>query len=172
LKATGPEEKIVVLGMGNSVVSDDRVGLAVAEQVRALLDESPIANVVVSESTRGGLELIDLLSGYRHAIIVDCLTLPDPRPGRVVQLSLGEVSGSARLVNAHEISIAEAFALAAHLGIDMPETVEIYAVEGGDTTTVSEQMTPPVEAAVLPLARRIHASLAKRAVERQDPATT
>ena len=152
--------RTAVLGLGNPVVADDRVGLAVAEEVRRLLERSPVANVEVLESTRGGFELIDLLSGFSHAVLIDCLTVPDPSPGRVQRLTLANVSGSARLINVHEISIWEAFELARKMGIDMPETVDIFAVEGEDTLTMSEEMTPRVAAAVEPLARQIHAALA------------
>ena len=156
-----PTPRIAVLGLGNPVVSDDRVGLAVAAEILRLLEASPIENVSVVESTRGGFELIDLLAGFHHAVIIDCLSLPDPVPGRVRELSLTNVSGSARLINAHEISIDTAFQLAAAMGIEMPKTVEIFAIEGLDTSTVSEEMTPAVAAAVSPLARRIHSSLAR-----------
>ena len=156
------EGRIAVLGMGNPVVSDDRVGLAVAEEIRRLLETSPIEGVTVVESTRGGLELLDLLTGFSDAVIIDCLTLPHPTPGRVRQLTLDHVAGSARLINAHEMSITHVFQLAAKMGIDMPRTVEIFAVEGGDTSTVSEEMTPAVAAAVEPLAREIHARIAQK----------
>lgn len=155
-------ERTAVLGLGNPVVSDDRVGLAVAEAVRRLLEQSPVENVEVLEGTRGGFELIELLGGFSRAILIDCLTLPNPTPGRVRRLSLSHLAGSARLVSAHEISIGEAFELAARLGKQMPREVEIFAVEGGDTSTISEQMTPAVAAAVEPLAREIHALLAGR----------
>ena len=154
--------RIAVLGMGNPVVSDDRVGLAVAEELRRLLAEAPIEGVAVLESTRGGFELIDLLSGFSDAVIIDCLTLPQPSPGRVQRLSLDRVTGSARLINAHEISLTQAFQLAAKMGIAMPRSVEIFAIEGGDTSTISEEMTPAVAAAVEPLAREIHALIAAR----------
>lgn len=157
--------RVAVLGLGNPVVSDDRAGLAVVDELRRLLEASPIENVSVLESTRGGFELIDLLSGFERAIIVDCLSLPDPTPGRVRELSLTNVAGSARLINAHEISVGTAFELAAAMGIAMPRTVEIFAIEGLDTSTVSEQMTPLVAAAVAPLARRIHAALAHNICE-------
>jgi hydrogenase maturation protease len=169
LSNTGPR-RTAVLGLGNPVVSDDRVGLAVAEEVRRLLGESPVAGVEVLESTRGGFELIDLLSGFSDAVIIDCLTVPDPSPGRVRRLTLENVSGSARLINAHEISIGEAFELARRMGIEMPRTVEIFAVEGGDTGTMAEELTPPVAAAVGPLARQIHALLAGK--DRACPAPT
>jgi len=73
----------VVLGLGNPVVSDDRAGLAVAAELKRLLEESPIAGVTVLESERGGFELIDLLAGHSRAILIDCLTVASPIPGRV-----------------------------------------------------------------------------------------
>jgi len=158
-------ERIAVLGLGNPVISDDRAGLAVVEELRRLLATSPIENVAVLESTRGGFELIDLLAGYSYAVIVDCLSVPEPDPGRVRRLSLDNVAGSARLINAHEIGIRDAFELARRMGTAMPETVEILAIEGGDTLTISEEMTPPVAAAVAPLARQIHSMLAARSVK-------
>lgn len=145
----------VVLGLGNPVVSDDRVGLAVAEELKRLLAEDPVENVVVLESTRGGFELIDLLAGHSRAVLVDCLTVPDPTPGRIRRLTLAEASGSLRLVNPHEIGVAEAFELARRLGIPMPQIVDIFGVEGEDTCTLSEEMTPAVSAAVEILARLI-----------------
>jgi hypothetical protein len=61
----------------------------------------------------------------------------------------------------HDISIADAFELATTLGTEMPGTVEIYAVEGGDTQTLTGEMTPPVIAAVAPLALSVHARAAE-----------
>jgi len=152
--------RTAVVGLGNPIVADDRVGLAVAEELRRLLRESPVEQVDVLTATRGGLELIDLLSGYERAILVDCMVVTDPCPGRVQEFTLDNVASSARLVNAHEASIADVFRLAATLGLPMPASVEIFGVEAGDAVTVSEQMTPAVAAAVAPLARRIHALLA------------
>ncbi len=158
-----PVGRTVVLGLGNPVLSDDGVGLAVAAEVKRLLAEEPISGVDVLASTRAGFELIDLLRGYARAIIVDCLTLPDPVPGRVRRLGLDDVAGSARLINAHEISIETAFRLAERLGIPMPEEVEILAVEAEDTSTIGERLTPAVAAAVAPLARAIYEKLRENA---------
>ena len=154
-----PVGRTVVLGLGNPVLSDDGVGLAVAAEVKRLLAEEPIPGVDVLASTRAGFELIDLLRGYARAIIVDCLTLPDPVPGRVRRLGLDDVAGSSRLINAHEISVAVAFRLAQQLAIPMPGEVEILAVEAEDTTTLNEGLTPAVAAAVAPLAQAIYEEL-------------
>ena len=152
----------MVLGLGNPVLCDDAVGLRVAAALALLLEVDPIEGVRIATSTRGGFELIDLLAGAREAIIVDCLSGPASEPGAIRHLTLQEVAGSARLVGAHDISVATAFDLAGQLGIEMPARVEIIGVEGADTLTVSEDLTPKVEAAVGVLARELHAFLRGR----------
>jgi hydrogenase maturation protease len=163
--------RTVVLGLGNPVVSDDGVGLAVAAELKRLLAEAPVRGVDVLASTRAGFELIDMLRGYARAILVDCIVLPDPRPGRVCQLTLDDVSGCARLVNAHEMSVGTAFRLAGQMGVPMPTGVEIIAVEAGDTSTIAEALTPAVQATVGPLAREIYDRL-KQNEPAADPLDT
>ncbi|HSB68255.1 MAG TPA: hydrogenase maturation protease [Candidatus Methylomirabilis sp.] len=163
--------RTVVLGLGNPVLSDDGVGLAVATELTRLLAVEPIRGVDVLASTRAGFELIDLLRGYTRAIILDCIVLPDPEPGRVCRLTLDDVSGCARLVNVHEVSVGTAFRLAERMGVPMPHEVEIIAVEAGDASTIAEGLTPAVQATVAPLAREIHASL-KRDEPAGDPPDT
>jgi hydrogenase maturation protease len=150
----------IVLGLGNPVRFDDAVGLRVAEAVERLLTEEPVPGVTVMTSTRAGLELIDLLSGASRAIIVDCLTLPNPVPGHVRRLTLNDVAGSARLVGAHDVTIAGAFKFAAAAGVPMPDDVEILAVEAFDTERIEEGLSPAVAAAVPALAREIYHRLA------------
>lgn len=169
IASDAPVGRTVVLGPGNPVLSDDGVGLAVAAELKRLLAEQPIPGADVLASTRAGFELIDLLRGYARAIIVDCLTLPDPLPGRVRRLGLHEVSGSARLVNAHEISVAVAFHLAERLGILMSKEVELLAVEAADTSTLAEGLTPAVAAAVAPLSRAIYEDLQRHAPPSDPP---
>lgn len=146
----------MVLGLGNPIVSDDRVGLEVAHQLTGLLELAPVAGVDVRTSTRGGFDLLDLLSGYDQAILVDCLAVPHPCPGRIRRLRLDEVAGSARLINTHGLGLADVFLLAEQLGIPMPQKLEIYGVEAADTSTLSEEMTPAVRDAAGRLARDLH----------------
>jgi len=163
--------RTVVLGLGNPVLRDDGVGLAVVSELMRLLAEAPVRGVDVLASTRAGFELIDLLRGYMRAIIVDCIVLPDPQPGRVCRLALDDVSGCARLVNAHEMSVGTAFRLAERVGIPMPADVQIVAVEAGDTLTIAEDLTPAVQATVGPLAREIHESLKENEPATEPPDT-
>ncbi len=166
MAATG---RTVVLGLGNPVLSDDGVGLAVATELKRLLAVAPIRGVDVLASTRAGFELIDLLRGYTRAVILDCIVLPDACPGRVCRLTLDDVSGCARLVNAHEVSVGTALRLAERMGIPMPHEAEIIAVEAADTATLAEGLTPTVQATVSPLAREIYESLKRNAPASEPP---
>jgi hydrogenase maturation protease len=163
--------RTVVLGLGNPVLSDDAVGLAVVSALRKLLMTAPIPGVDVLASTRAGFELIDLLRDYGRAILVDCVTMPDSRPGSVRRLSLDDVAGSSRLVNVHELSVGVAFRLAERMGIRMPTEIEILAVEAADTCTIAEGLTPAVEAAVDPLSCEIYEDLKRRAPATEPPDT-
>jgi hydrogenase maturation protease len=127
--------------------------------VARLLEDSPVPGVTVLTSTRAGLELIDLLSGASRAIIIDCIVPLDPIPGRVRRLGLDDVAGSARLVGAHDVTIASAFKFAEASGLPMPRVVEIYAVDAADTERIEEGLSPAVAAAVPTLAREIHTRL-------------
>lgn len=147
---------IIVLGLGNPVLTDDAAGLRVIDELVRMLAVQAIPGVMIESSMRAGFELIDLLHGYRHALIVDCLNIPDAVPGRIRQLTLESIAGMARLVNVHELSIATVFELARRLGIEMPEHVMIYAIEAGDVRTISEELSPAVAAAVRPLAVEIY----------------
>jgi hydrogenase maturation protease len=158
----------VVLGLGNPVLGDDAVGIEVAAELERLLAEEPIPLVRVATGTRGGFELIDILAGCERAVIVDCLSVARPVPGRVRRLGLGDAVSSARLAGSHVVSPGTAFQLAGMLGIAMPAAVDIYGIEGKDTTSFSEQLSPPVAEAVAPLARHLHERLKQRAGTHPD----
>lgn len=161
--------RTVVLGLGNPILGDDGIGLAVARELRRLLDRKSIHGVDVLISTRGGFDLIELLMGYGRALIVDCLDLPDPTPGRVHRLGLEHVAGCARLVSMHEIGIGTAFRLAGQLGVPMPADVEILAIEAADTRTIGEALTPAVRAAGDLVAQQVYEDLRQRAPENEPP---
>jgi hydrogenase maturation protease len=149
----------VVIGLGNPVRCDDAVGLHAAEAVARLLEADPVPGVHVTTSSRAGLELVDLLTGAAHAIIIDCLALPEPDPGRIHRLTPDDVAGSTRLIGAHDVSLGDAFALARVAGVPMPGTIDIYAVEVADIDRIGEELSPAVAQAVPALARQIHQRL-------------
>lgn len=153
--------RTVVLGLGNPILGDDAAGLLVAGELETLLTAQPLAGVTVLQSTRAGFELIEMLTGFDRAIIIDCLQQAEPEPGRIHRLSLAMFNGSARLHSAHDINLRTAFELAQRMHVPMPETLEIYGVEGADTLTFTEYPSPQVAAVVGHLAQQLHSRLAE-----------
>ena len=65
---------VLVLGLGNPILTDDAVGLVVARRVRAAL--TPEDDIEVEEAEVAGFALLDLLAERRAAVIVDAKENP------------------------------------------------------------------------------------------------
>ena len=102
-----PGPDTLVLGLGNTIITDDGVGIYIARLIRERLSSS---GVLVQEASVGGFELIDLLRGFRRAIIIDAIYTGQNEPGALVRLKPENLqSGSA--LSRHQISLPEAMGL-------------------------------------------------------------
>ncbi len=137
----------LVLGMGNPILSDDGVGLLVAER----LAEAPLPDgVEVLQSEVAGLRLLELVRGFTRVIIVDALKSPAEagrEPGEVVRYESRDFKGGHRYGSAHSIGLDTALELGHTLGYEMPEDVTVFAIEAADVETFGEDLSPPVAAA-------------------------
>jgi hydrogenase maturation protease len=135
---------ILVLGMGNPILSDDGFGLHVARRLR----ETPMPDgVEVLESEVAGLRLLELVRGFTKVVIIDAQKAGG-EPGEIVRLAGQDFRGGHRYGSAHSISLDTALALGRRLGYPMPEEIVVYAVEAVDVQTFGEELSPPVAAAV------------------------
>jgi hydrogenase maturation protease len=133
----------LVLGMGNPILSDDGVGLIVAQRLRGL----PMPGEVdILESEVAGLRLLELVRGYSRVIVVDALT-SGREPGEVVRYEAKEFHGGHRYSSAHSIGLDTVLELGRRLGYPMPDEVVVYAIEAVDVETFGEELSPPVAAA-------------------------
>ena len=137
----------LVLGMGNPILSDDGVGLLVADRLR----ESPRPqDVEVALSEVGGLRLLELVRGFTRVIIIDALRSPAEsgrHPGEVHRYEAKDFKGGHRYGSAHSIGLDTALEIGHKLGYDMPGEVTVFAIEAEDVETFGEELSPPVAAA-------------------------
>ena len=137
----------LVLGMGNPILSDDGVGLLVADRLR----ESPLPqDVEVALSEVGGLRLLELVRGFTRVIIIDALRSPAEsgrHPGEVHRYEAKDFKGGHRYGSAHSIGLDTALEIGHKLGYDMPKEVTVFAIEAEDVETFGEELSPPVAAA-------------------------
>lgn len=136
--------KTLVLGLGNSILTDDSVGLKV---VRAL-GEMKLPDVDLMEGGITGLDFLDVLVGYDRAIIIDAIQTRGGRPGQVYRLKPEVFTTTRHAANPHDVSLATALELGRMLGLALPGQVVIFGIEAEDVTTFGEECTPGVEAAI------------------------
>ena len=72
--------KTIVLGVGNPILSDDGVGIHVANQLKQKINDP---NIAIDEALTGGMNLLDLILGYDKAIIIDAVKIDNGEEGKV-----------------------------------------------------------------------------------------
>jgi len=139
-------KRTLILGLGNPILTDDAVGLRVAEELKTLLAERP--EITVDEDCWGGLRLMERLADFDRAIIIDAIQSGEP-PGTVRTLSPKDIP-TQHSASAHDVNLPTALAFGRKMGLHLPEDHDIVlvAVEALDILTFGEQCTPPVEAAI------------------------
>ena len=137
--------KTLVLGIGNPILSDDGVGIKVAQEVGKKLDDPQIT---VSETSAAGLSLLDSLIGYDKVIIIDAIQTEQGKAGQIYRMKPEDFSFTKRVSSPHQINLVTALELGKLLNLTMPQEISIFAVEAKDTTSFSEGCTPEVEQAI------------------------
>jgi len=137
---------ILVLCLGNEIISDDGFG---AEVARRLTDAGRLPeSVEIVFAPLAGFALLDHLAGRTNVLIVDTIRTGYAKPGTLHKFAADVFTPSKHLTTSHQISLPTALELGQQLGLDMPEDVDIIAVEAVNLETLSEQLTPAVRAAV------------------------
>lgn len=131
--------KTLVLGLGNDLLSDDAVGILAARELR---NQSPQQAEFV-ESNLTGLGLIDLLIGYRKAVIIDAVHTGRFRPGTVIELEPEDLDVIPN-PSPHYTGLPEMIAIAGQLNLEFPDEIKILAVEVSDPFRLGGELSIPV----------------------------
>ncbi len=153
--------KTVILGLGNTILTDDGVGIYVVREIQKLITDhqSPIT---IKEASLGGFNFIDLLAGFDRAVIIDAIHTKDGVPGEFYELDPAALNPSARLSSLHQIDFATACELARNMGVAFPVEFAIFVMEVADEFSFGEKCTPKVEAAVPKMSEAIVQILIER----------
>jgi hydrogenase maturation protease len=147
VKNKNETNKILILGMGNSILSDDAVGLIVAHKVFSELEtrNSELGTVTLRLSESGGLNLLDIITGFDTLIVIDSIKTGKFAPGEVVEIDAKSRLGSHRLLSSHDVSLFEAVDMGRKLGSKVPEKIKIFGIEIVNNTDFNEKLTPAIE---------------------------
>lgn len=139
--------KTIIIGLGNPILGDDAIGCRAAELVERQIKDLHLTNVEVEQFYRGGISLMERLIGYDQALIIDSIQGRGSVLGEIVQLTLDDIP-SQTVNSPHDSTLKSAIELGRQLGEKLPERIDILAVEIKSEFEFSEQLTPPVEAAL------------------------
>jgi hydrogenase maturation protease len=132
--------KTRVIGLGNSILSDDGVGIYAARDVARRCD------VDVVETEVGGFALMELMTGWDRVLLVDSIMFDGVEPGTVVRLDPEDLHTSLRLRSVHDIDLPTALELGRRLGLDMPSELVVFGIQAEDPYTLGETLSEPAAA--------------------------
>jgi len=137
--------RTLILGLGNTILSDDGVGCRVA---MALKDRLNTPDVDIMEASIAGLDFLDLLTGYDRTIIIDAIQTEKGTPGQIYRFGPDILTSTRHAGTPHDVNLATALELGKRLNMKLPRQIIIFAIEVKDVTSFSEECTPEVMKAI------------------------
>lgn len=140
---SGPPQ-IVVLGIGNTLMQDDGIGVYAVQTLAHTHILSDHVRLV--EGGVAGLRLLSDLNGVDHLLIIDAVEGSAP-PGTLYQLNPRDLPKKRGFfMSAHEIGIVEVLSMAEFLG-KLPHT-RIIGVQPLETRKIGLELTQPLREAL------------------------
>jgi hydrogenase maturation protease len=137
----GKENRILILGLGNPILSDDGIGLLLTKNL-----EGKFPGVECASITLAGMELLDILAGYDHVFLIDAATGTGGKPGELKEISDGK--GALHLFTSHGANFFDLLKLGRDMGLKMPEPAAVLGIEIGNATDFGTALSPALQSAL------------------------
>ena len=132
-------DTILVIGLGSPIMTDDAIGLEVVQEI----EDMALDGIETRQEAIGGLDIIPVMWGYKHVIIVDANQTGSYEPGTIMFFNPEDFNDTIGDASAHDINLATAMRIGREMEPEMmPDEVCFIAVEAEDIGTVNEGMTP------------------------------
>jgi hydrogenase maturation protease len=157
------KDRIVVLGVGNTLLKDEGVGVRSVEEFerRYTVPE----NVKIVDGGTQGLWLLSTLQQADRLIVVDAV-LGGGEPGTIYRLERDDLPKGLRAKqSAHDSDLVEALNLCTLLGEGGPQSVVVIGIEPEDIQPYGLEMTPTISCKIDELVERVAEELRKIGVE-------
>ena len=148
----GYEPPILVLGLGNDMLSDDAAGLRIARRVRVMC--AGWRDIAVRETPEMGLSLLDEIVGCETLLLVDAIVTGGTPVGYLHEYAPATLPTS-RTGTPHFLGVMETLGVGERLGYAMPHRLRIFALEVAEPFAIGTELTPKVAAAIDPAAVRV-----------------
>lgn len=148
--------KILVLGIGNPILSDDGVGIHVARRFKEIIKNDSTINIMIDEASAGGLVLLDMILGYDTVILIDAIKTENGQIGEIYKYGIDDFAETLHVSSPHDVNFATAIEIGRkNMPEKMPKIIVIYAIEVKNVDVFSEEMTPEVKEVIPKVAKMV-----------------
>ncbi len=142
--------RTILIGLGNPIMSDDAIGLKVAEEVLRRMPE-----LEGDLSASGGFDVLDCMVGYDRAVIIDSMVTGKFPPGTVRRIDVTHDLKTLRAAYSHGVNFLKAIEIGRAAGADVPGDIVIYGIEVRDPMTIGETLSEGLAEGVADMAAEI-----------------
>lgn len=135
------KNKILLLGIGNPLLTDDGIGIVAAREIA----RRGIPGVDVEEATASGIEVMEMMLDYEKVVVADAIFRPEHEPGEIMRLKEEDFSHTVHGSSPHGVNISTAIALGRQTSPErMPREIVFWAMQAEDISTFGESQTEKV----------------------------
>ena len=134
-------KKILVLGIGNEILTDDGIGPKLVEDLKKsdFPDHVKFQNAFI-----GGLEILEVIQGYAKVIFIDAIITKGGIPGTVYHFRPDDFRETLHLSNLHDVNFLTSLELGKKMNMSLPAEIHIIAVEVIEDRIFSDQFSPGI----------------------------
>jgi len=131
--------KRLILGLGNDLLTDDGIGIYIAEKLK-----SEIRNADVVCSADSGFGLMDHMLGYDQVTLIDSIITGKAQIGDIHHYSSGDFTTHIPF-SIHSTDIVSILEYSRKCGFSVPNRIDFLAVEIEDNQTFSEGFSTRID---------------------------
>lgn len=118
--------KILILGLGNDVLGDEGLGMKVADDLK---NNRLFPEVEYKNSYTGGLNLLDIITGFDALLIIDTACNNNCEIGTIHHYTPETFRETLHLSSEHDTSFLTMLETGKRLGLKIPDRIDILAIE-------------------------------------------
>jgi len=136
------ENKTLIYGIGNEILSDDAIGPKLTWQLEKDLN---LPNIKYETAFVGGLEVLEIINGYNTVVFIDGIKTKNGIPGDVYYFTTEDFKETLNLSNLHDTDFLTAIELGKQIGFQIPPNIHIIAIEIVEDGIYSNDFTPEIQ---------------------------
>ncbi len=133
------KKKNIIIGLGNSILKDDRIGLYIAKELGKI-----IKNFEIILTSYSGFYLVDFILNKNIAIFIDSIVTENDNVG-TVKLMREENFKKTNPFSIHSVDLISAIEKSRLFKMDIPEKIYFITIEVNDNLTFDENFSFEIE---------------------------